>query len=360
MSFGKTFAVISGFLFSCIIVALAAAVFLVKSYFLNYESNPIVISDILLEIPHATSLRKVSELLKSKGIIKDDKKFFWYLRLGRIDGNKIQAGFYEFSHEITPKIVAKRLLKGRDRSFAVTFKEGQTLIDLADTLDQLGLVSKEQFTKAMTSKEIVDLINAPESQKRQSLLNDTGGIEGYLYPDTYFFSKKDTAKDIIITMHNNLIRFFTDDIKKRIKELNTTVHQVLTLASIIEKETAVASERFLVASVYSNRLKIGMRLQADPTVIYGMKNYQGKIGKKDLLTYHDYNTYKIKGLPPGPISSVSIDSIKAALWPQNSNYYYFVSRNDGTHVFCENLSCHNKAVKKWQIDFFKRSAKALH
>ncbi len=155
-------------------------------------------------------------------------------------------------------------------------------------------------------------------------------------------------------MHTRLLSKIDAAMWQRIAELKADLNSVLTLASIIEKETGNPAERAVISSVYQNRLAIGMRLQADPTVIYGIKDYDGKIRKRDLLSHHPYNTYTIAGLPPGPISSVGIEAIRAALWPEKTNYLYFVSRNDGSHIFCENITCHNKAVQQWQINFFKR------
>jgi UPF0755 protein len=244
-------------------------------------------------------------------------------------------------------------LLGRNQSFQVTFKEGQTLVDLANNLDHIGLVTKNEFLIAMTSDEIVHFIGAPNASMRRGLENDVGGIEGYLFPDTYFFEKNDSAKGIIKKMHAKLVTLFDDKMLARIDEIKLSLHQLLTLASIIEKETGDQSERPIIASVYHNRLRRGMRLQADPTVIYGIKNYDGKIRKSDLLTYHPYNTYKIQGLPPGPIAAPGLAAIRAALWPNDTRYLYFVSRNDGSHVFCENIVCHNEAVRKWQIEYFR-------
>jgi UPF0755 protein len=325
----------------------------VSRYFARVSQTTFVVPETLVEIPFGSSLKRVSEILTEAHVLEEPKEFAWYARLGRRDGAKIQAGYYVFSGELTFKAVADRLQTGLDQSFRVTFKEGQSLVDLVKTLVDHQLIDERQFVEAMTSKEIIDLINAP-SRARSALLNDVGGIEGYLFPDTYFFSKKDGAVGIIKKMHARLLSKLDAAIWDRIAELKTDLHSVLTLASIIEKETGNPTERAIIASVYQNRLRIGMPLQADPTVIYGIKDYDGKIRKVDLLTYHPYNTYKIKGLPPGPISSVGIEAIRAALWPADTKYLYFVSKNDGSHLFCENLDCHNKAVRLWQIEFFKK------
>jgi UPF0755 protein len=326
-------------------------------YFHALGQKSFPVEETLVEIPYGSSVRRVAEILAENNVISAPRKFYWYVRLGRSDGTKFQAGYYSFLGDLTYNQIADRLLLGRDQSFKVTFKEGQTLVDLAMLLEDAGLTTKEQFAAAMTNDEILQLINPILSFRRQHLVNDMGGIEGYLFPDTYFFAKHDTPETIIKKMYRRLEVQLDDHLRARIKETNTSLHEILTLASIIEKETGSPKERPLISSVYRNRLKVGMRLQADPTVIYGIKNYDGKIRKADLLTYHPYNTYVIAGLPPGPIASPGIDAIRAALWPEDTKYFYFVSKNDGSHVFCEDINCHNNAVRKWQIEYFKNAAK---
>lgn len=346
-----------GFWFLGLSAAFVVMLFIVgvlgSRYFAAKGNVPFVVSETMVEIPFGSSLKRVSEILAEAHVIETPKDFVWYVRLGRRDGAKMQAGYYLFSGDLSFKAVADRLLFGADQSFRVTFKEGQTLVDLVKTLSDLGLTDEAQFEAAMVSDEVVHLIN-PIVLGRTKLRNDMGGIEGYLFPDTYFFSKKDNAVSIIKKMHARLLTKLDFAIWERIDELKTNLNDVLTLASIIEKETGNGLERAIISSVYHNRLRIGMKLQADPTVIYGIKNYDGKIRKVDLLTHHAYNTYTMKGLPPGPISSAGIDAIRAALWPDDTKYLYFVSRNDGSHIFCENLQCHNKAVRVWQIDYFKK------
>lgn len=322
----------------------------VAFYFSSFAKKTHDVKEVVVEIPMGSSLRQVSNLLAEACVIDSPKVFYWYLRLGRLDGHKMQAGFYNFSGPIPHREVASRLLFGFDPSFKLVFKEGETVADLIIKLGNLGLSTKESFQEAVNSPEIIDLLKGslPEGFK--------GQIEGYLFPDTYFFSKKDNAKSIIKKMHARFVSKLGPEILLRLKEQNISLHEALTLASIIEKETGDEQERPLIASVYQNRLRLGMRLQADPTVIYGIKDYDGKIRKIDLRTYHPYNTYKIQGLPPGPISSVGLASIRAVLWPATTDYLYFVAKNDGTHIFCKDLACHNKAVRLWQINYAKAAA----
>ena len=151
-------------------------------------------------------------------------------------------------------------------------------------------------------------------------------------------------------MHGHLIKLLTDEIWERMALLGINLHEVLTLASIVEKESALSNERLIIAGVFWNRLNRKMRLQADPTVKYGVGFKANKIRRKDLKNRHPYNTYVYQGLPPGPIASPSLEAIKAVLWPNVTKYLYFVSRNDGTHAFCESYRCHQKAVRKWQLN----------
>ena len=157
------------------------------------------------------------------------------------------------------------------------------------------------------------------------------------------------CENIISAMVENFKSVFTPEWEKRAEELGFSVHEIITLASIIEKETGAEDERGLISSVFHNRLKRGMRLETDPTVIYGIKNFDGNITRKNLSELTPYNTYKIKGLPPGPIAGPGYESIKAALYPAETDFFFFVSKNDGTHIFSSNFKEHNMAVQKYQV-----------
>lgn len=338
-----------------ILTALLILLLTISYKFINYgKQKTLNNSENIVEIPYASSLKKVVNILYENKIINNDN-LYWYLRLARSD-NKIQAGYYIIKPNISNQELVTFLLNGRAQVFKVTFIEGQTLRDLAQTLYNVGLIENADINLSLVSQKVLDTINPPIELIKMTQEHGIGGIEGYLLPETYFFSKEDSLESILLSMHKNLLQKLTFAIKEEMNRQNLSLHTLLTLASIVEKETAVGFERNLIANVYKTRLKKNMKLQADPTVIYGLKKYDNKITKKDLLTPNPYNTYTNKGLPLGPISSVSIESIKAVLEPNNnSNYLFFVSKNDGTHVFCPDLACHNKAVKEWQIDFFKKN-----
>jgi UPF0755 protein len=174
-------------------------------------------------------------------------------------------------------------------------------------------------------------------------------FEGYLFPDTYLFPKDTTSEEIISTMVKRFRSVFKPEWKNRAEALGFSIHQVVTLASIVEKETGVASERPVISSVFHNRLKRKMRLESDPTVIYGIKDFDGNITKKHLAEPTPYNTYVIRGLPPGPIANAGVGAFEAVLFPADTKFLYFVSKKDTTHQFSTNIKDHNRAVRKYQL-----------
>ncbi len=237
----------------------------------------------------------------------------------------VKAGEYLLSESMTPKHIFEILIKGKVYLHKITIPEGLNIKQTARIFSQKGFCKEETFIKIAE--------------------ND----EGYLFPDTYFFAKNDGCYAIIKAMKNKFFSVFTDEWKKQAAQMGFNVHQIVTLASIIEKETAAKEERMLISSVFHNRLEKHMRLQSDPTVIYGIKNFDGNLKKKHLLEYNTYNTYKIRGLPQGPIANPGANSLYAALFPEKTDYYYFVSKKDGTHKFSKTIKEHNKAVVKYQL-----------
>jgi UPF0755 protein len=253
---------------------------------------------------------------------------------------KLQAGEYRFSGASTPLQVLDRLAAGDVFNLTVTFPEGLTIFEMADVFAKSGLGSAPDFIAAASDPAVV----ASYDTKARSL-------EGYLFPAKYALARDAAASDVIQAMLAGFDHAFTADLKSAATERGLTVRQVLTLASLIEKETAKAEERPLVSAVYYNRLKIDMPLQCDPTVVYALmlaRKWNGNIRKVDLQMDSPYNTYRLRGLPPGPIASPGLASIQAALNPADVRYLYFVSRNDGSHVFAETLAEHNRNVQRYQ------------
>ncbi|HBQ20670.1 MAG: hypothetical protein A2Z91_06745 [Deltaproteobacteria bacterium GWA2_38_16] len=290
----------------------------------------------VIEIPPGTPFRRIAKNLKLKGIITHEIKFYL---LSRWKGNltKIKAGEYLLYTNMKPLEVLDTLVSGRTYLYRVTIPEGYNLYQVADVVASLMLVSREEFlTKAY------DLI----------FLNELGisgaSVEGFLFPETYFFSKPITADKIIKTMVFKFFENYSEDIRFQAQKFNFSQHQIVTLASLIEKETAVPEERRLISAVFHNRLRQGMKLQSDPTVIYGIKNFTGNLTKKDLLTPTPYNTYTHLGLPFGPIANPSRASLEAAVNPAPVDYLFFVSKNDGSHFFSNNYRDHVNAVNRYQ------------
>jgi len=180
--------------------------------------------------------------------------------------------------------------------------------------------------------------------------HDMPSLEGYLFPDTYLFTKGTSEKEIITKMVTTFKEIAVSEIIANAEKVGLTPHQVVTLASLVEKETSLKEEKGLVASVFHNRLKIGMRLQCDPTVIYAIKDFDGNIRKTDLMIDSPYNTYRYAGLPLGPIANPGLDSIRGVLYPVQSNYLYFVATKQGGHYFSTNIKDHNRAVTKYQLN----------
>jgi len=296
----------------------------------------------VIVISPGSTFQQVADLLDTAGLIRSRSAFLWLGRSQEAE-RKVQPGEYELNAAMSPDDILAKLLSGRVVLHSVTIPEGYTIEQIAEVLAGQGITDQSEFTKLARDTRFVKMLGVQAES-----------VEGYLYPDTYRFPRPMAAKDIIKTMVDQLNRVVSDEWKDRAKELRLTVHEVLTLASVIEKETGAAEERPHIASVFHNRLKKGIPLQSDPTVIYGLPNFDGNLRKKDLSHPSPYNTYRWAGLPPGPIASPGAESIHAALYPSTTSDLYFVSKNDGTHHFSATLIQHNKAVEKYQKQPFRR------
>jgi len=283
------------------------------------------------------NFRLMIHRLYALGLIRHPHKFSWYARLKGYD-KIIKAGDYRLSLSATPRQILDILVHGKVALHRITIPEGYNIYQIASLVSQNTKISERAFIQKATDTSFV---------KAKGIPGET--FEGYLFPETYFFPKNVLPEDLIAAMVQRFREVFLPEWGLRANALNMTVHQIITLASIIEKETGAAFERPLISSVFHNRLKKGMRLSSDPTVIYGIRNFNGNLTRKDLETVTPYNTYRIKGLPPGPIANPGIDSIQAALYPAETDYLYFVSKKDATHQFSTNLKDHNRAVKKYQL-----------
>ncbi len=293
-------------------------------------------------IPEGSTFQQAAVLLEREGLIRS-RTVFVLLGRSQVADRKIHAGEYELNAGMTPATILSKLLNGQVLLRPLTIPEGLTMVQIADLIGRQGVTDREEFLRLAQDRTFISSLGI----KAETL-------EGYLYPDTYHFPRPARAKDVIVAMIDHLHQVWNPELRARAKELHMTEHEVLTLASVIEKETGAAGERPEISAVFHNRLKKRIPLQSDPTVIYGLPEFDGNIRKKDLSHPSPYNTYRVQGLPPGPIANPGIASIRAALYPSDSRALYFVSRNDGTHHFSSTLTEHNQAVEKYQKRPFRR------
>jgi peptidoglycan lytic transglycosylase G len=284
------------------------------------------------------NLSIISENLQKEGIIKSSF-FFKILVSYKENAKELKAGEYMLSASKTPLQILSIITKGTVKLYKLTLPEGLNIKEVAQRVEKAGFGTSENFILLAESKVFAEELG----------VNQTN-LEGYLYPETYFFPKNTSQKKIITAMVDTFNKAYTSDFRKKAVDLGLSMHEIVTLASIIEKETGAAKERPIISSVFHNRLRKGMRLESDPTVIYGIKDFNGNITRKDLRTWTPYNTYKIKALPPGPIANPGGMSIKAALFPASTDYIFFVSKKDTTHKFSKTIKEHNKAVRKYQLN----------
>ena len=283
------------------------------------------------------AFKSFSEKLHNNGIIKDLYKFNLFARIKGYD-KKVKAGEYILSPSMTPYKILQILAAGKVCLHKITIPEGYNIRQIASITAKAGLCAETEFISSATDSSFVH---------NEGI--DAETFEGYLFPDTYYFQKDTTPEKIISAMVKRFRSVFTSTYKEQAKKLELSIHQIVTLASIIEKETGDPKERSVISSVFHNRLKKKMRLESDPTVIYGIKDFDGNIKKRHLKTSTPYNTYQIPGLPPGPIANPGKKAIEAALFPADTDFLYFVSKKDNTHEFSTNIRDHNKAVRKYQL-----------
>ncbi len=297
-----------------------------------------------VEIPAGTGSTPIGERLVAAGVVRDPISFRVALWMSR-QGRRLKAGEYRFDRPMTPFEVIDKLARGDVFVMNVTFPEGLTFTEMAKIFEAHGLGTAASFVQAANDPAPIHGLD-PAARD----------LEGYLFPETYALPHHTDAARLTRMMVGRFEKVFTPELRQAAAAHHLTVRQAITLASIVEKETARADERPLVAAVYATRLRIGMPLQCDPTVIYGLVKagrYDGNIHKQDLSFDSPYNTYRHPGLPPGPIASPGRGSIEAAVNPADADYLYFVSRNDGSHEFARTLEEHNRNVQKYQVQYFR-------
>jgi UPF0755 protein len=290
---------------------------------------------IIIDIPRGSSASEIGRMLEDNGVIRSGQVFRLLTAYQRV-GGRLKAGEHVLHASLSTPEVIDSLIQGRFKMYPLTIPEGLTMKEIARLAAEAGLADEQEFLKLCRNREFISSVGLDENT-----------LEGYLFPETYHFSRNTTTEDVVRVMVG---RFWTvwEKYKDAAEKNELTRHEIVTLASIIEKETGAAPERPLIASVFLNRLKKGMRLETDPTVIYGVKDFDGNLTRKHLQTPTPYNTYLIAGLPPGPIASPGEASLRAVFEPVDADYYFFVSKNDGTHQFSKTLAEHNQAVNKYQ------------
>ena len=302
-----------------------------------------VTQDQLLTIERGTTGSKLAALLEQEKILEHADLLPWLLKL-QPQLNKVKAGTYSLTGVKTLQDLLDMINSGKEAQFSVKFIEGKTFKEWRKNLENAPHL--KQTLQGKSDKEIMALLDIPAVAKA---VYEWNNMEGWLYPDTYNYTPNSTDLELLKRSTTRLQKALDKAWNERDENLPLAdPYQMLILASIVEKETGIAEERPQVASVFINRLKANMKLQTDPTVIYGMgESYTGNIRKKDLETITPYNTYMIEGLPPTPIAMVSESALQAVAHPAKTDFYYFVADGSGGHKFTRNLNEHNKAVQEY-------------
>ena len=315
--------------------------------FARFSGFPINRSSIvkIVDIPKGAGFFRITEILNDAGLV-ENRPFFWALALGKGATKSIRAGEYELTGSMSPSEIIEKLVQGEIKSYTVTLPEDITVNEMSRRLAALKLINEKEFITLITDKPFLT-----------SLGIEAGSIEGYLFPETYQFNRSMTTKEVIRIIVRQFWKEITPEMRKRAEKMGLTLNEWVTLASMIGKETANKEEKTLISAVFHNRLAQRMKLQSDPTAAYHLEQ-EGTpvktIRRRHLTADTPYNTYRITGLPPGPIANPGIDSFRAALYPDRVGYLYFVSTNDGLHHFSTSLDAHRKAVSKYQINRQKK------
>ena len=306
----------------------------------------------VIDIPPGTGPHQVVRLLARGGALADDRLAWRYVRWVKRDPRPMRAGEYGFTGPLRPDEVLERIYRGEVKVYRFTVPEGLRMEEIASIIEGSHLGQASELVKLMKDPEVAKELGVPFPN-----------LEGYLFPDTYTFPRNPKPRTILAAMVGRAREELRKAESERSPGVRLDEKQTVTLASIVEKETGQPDERPRISCVFHNRLARGMRLQTDPSVMYATMLRNGgrwsqNISKADLLTPHPYNTYTVAGLPPGPIANPGAASFRAALHPSDCHDLFFVSRNDGTHVFCPDLRCHEAAVQKWQVDFWRAQRRA--
>jgi UPF0755 protein len=322
---------------------IALVVLITGILFWRYAITPVNsgVATQTVNIPKGSGFFKITRILNDAGLV-GNRPFFCILALGKGAEKHIRAGEYELSGEMTPSAILDKLVHGKIKVYEVLLTEDITVSDVARRLSTDKLINEKEFATLITDRFFLASLGiAGES------------IEGYLYPDTYRFDRSMTTREILQKLVATFWAKVTPEMRNRARELGLTQTQWVTLASIIGKESGNKNEKNLISAVFHNRLAKRMRLQSDPTAVYDLEKkgiHVQTVLRSHLKTDSPYNTYRIDGLPPGPIANPGIDSLQAALYPAKVDYLYFVYNNNGAHEFSRSLSAHNRAVSRHQTN----------
>ena len=301
-------------------------------------------ADVFVEIAPGSSALAIAHQLVGSGVVQD--LWAWRYALWKTSlGRELKAGEYRFNRPLSALEVIDKIAQGKVHLRPITFPEGLTISAMALIFGQSSFGTTAAFLEASRRVEMIVALD-PEASS----------LEGYLFPDTYSLPRTATADDLAETMVARFKVVFGESLRRQAAETGLSVPEVVTLASLVERETALAEERPLIAAVFRNRLSMGMALQCDPTVIYALDRaglYDGNLTRANLTFDSRYNTYRYSGLPPGPSAAPGLPSLEAAVQPADVGYLYFVSRNDGSHVFASSLREHNRNVREYQRRFFR-------
>lgn len=326
----------------CILAAILTGV-----AFARYATSPVnhFTTPKIVEIPKGAGFFRITEIMNDAGLVAN-RPFFWLLAFGKGVWRQIRAGEYEVTGRLSPLEILDKLVRGEIKSYTVLLPEDITLNDVAKRLLAHKLINEKEFFALAVDKQFL-----------ASLGIEADSIEGYLFPETYQFDRSMTTKEVIRIMVRQFWKEVTPELRARAQRMGFTLHEWITFASIIGKESGNREEKPLISAVFHNRLKRRMKLQSDPTAVYHLERAGTPV--KAVLRSHlandtPYNTYRINGLPPGPIANPGIDSLKATLYPANTNHLYFVAKRDGSHEFSTTLAAHNLAILKYQINKQKK------
>ena len=322
----------SGIDFKLIAVIVTLALLLGYAIINRQSSATLPADGVMVTIEQGSSLLSIAHQLEDAGVVADARSFAIIAAMsGRM--RKLQAGTYEFKTPLRPTEALDILTSGKVMYFRLTVPEGSNIYDIAELAAATGKINKREF---------IDTALSPSTARYFGF--DAPNMEGFLYPETYYLTERTTSLKLMERMVAQFHKHFPEKYQNRAQEMGMSTMDVITMASMIEKEAVVPADKPLISSVFHNRLEKRMRLQSDPTAVYGIPGFKGRILPMHLKRQSLYNTYRHRGLPPGPICSPDGDSIKAAIYPASTAYLYFVATGGGRHTFTTSLEDHNRAV----------------